>query len=266
VDDLDSVCSPGGWRVPAGRRAAWDWLPPGGATARPDRVPVWLRVMYRMPLVDRYASELMWFRGGWDVAPPEDLEPGATAGLVRSIPAPRRRWRTTVRREWRLVTLVVGLFDPAERHLRRRPPRRGFRGPRRWILRWRLRRNWTAGVGPVPDEQSMKDVAKRMQARHDAAIEAARRSWGPQIERAAGELIRNGVTVLSLDGGQVRGRILRFWRGDSVLDLESVGSGGERGATSKIRLTRQQETDPEVLTFYLLQQAAELSSTEGFEF
>jgi hypothetical protein len=96
----------------------------------------------------------------------------------------------------------------------------------------------------VPDEQSRKDVAKRMQTRHDAAIEAARRSWGPQIERAAGELIRNGVTVLSLDGGQVRGRILRFWRGDSVLD---------------------QETDPEVLTFYLLQQAAELSSTEGLE-
>ena len=117
----------------------------------------------------------------------------------------------------------------------------------------------------MPDEQSMKDMAKRMQARHDAAIEAARRGWGPQIESAAGELIRNGVTVLSLDGGQVRGRILRFWRGDSVLDLESIGSGGERGGTSKIRLTRQQETDPEVLTFYLLQQAAELSSTEGFE-
>ena len=57
----------------------------------------------------------------------------------------------------------------------------------------------------MPDEQSMKDMAKRMQARHDAAIEAVRRSWGPQIENAAGELIGTGVTVVLLDGGQVRG-------------------------------------------------------------
>jgi hypothetical protein len=245
-----------------GRRAAWDWLPPGGATARTDRVPVWLRILYRTPFVDRYAHEWMWFRGGWDVAPPDDLDPAVAAGLVPSTPARRRRRRrTTATGDWRLVTLVVGLFDPAERYMRQRPRRRGPRGPRRWVLVWRLRRRYrTAGTVQLPDEPSMNDIAE-MQAQYDAAIEAARRRWGPQIDLATDELIRDGVTVLPLDSRQIHGRVVRFWRGDSVLDLETIGPDGEQGATSKTRLSRPQEADRDVLTHYLLQQAADLSST-----
>lgn len=66
------VLSPGGWSVPRGRLAAWDWLPPGGASPRPDLAPWWLRAWYRTPCIDRWAYDRMWWRGCWEVLPPPD--------------------------------------------------------------------------------------------------------------------------------------------------------------------------------------------------
>jgi hypothetical protein len=63
------VPSPGGWEVPAGRLPMWDWTPPCGGSPQLERMPSWIRLWYRMPLVDRYAHARMWWRGGWDVAP-----------------------------------------------------------------------------------------------------------------------------------------------------------------------------------------------------
>jgi len=68
--DAGRVLSPGGWVVPEGRLAAWDWLPPSGAVPRVDLAPWWLRWWYRTPLVDRWAHACMWRRGCWEVAPP----------------------------------------------------------------------------------------------------------------------------------------------------------------------------------------------------
>ena len=62
--------SPGGWTPPAGCRPAWDWTPPSGLRARPNRVPIWVRVGYHTPFVDRLAYEWMWHHGGFDVLPP----------------------------------------------------------------------------------------------------------------------------------------------------------------------------------------------------
>jgi hypothetical protein len=75
---------------------------------------------------------------------------------------------------------------------------------------------------------------------------------------SADELVRAGVTVLRLDNDQqVRGRVVRFWRGDSVLQLTDVDPDGERGGESKIRLSRGQDTDADLMAFYLLQHAAQ---------
>ena len=98
----------------------------------------------------------------------------------------------------------------------------------------------------------------RMAARHAAAMRAAEHRWGRQARISAGELVRDGLTVLHLDGGrQVGGRVVRFWRGDSVLHLEEIGPGGERGGESKTRLSRGQEADAELMAFYLLQQTVQ---------
>jgi hypothetical protein len=69
---LPRVASPGGWSVPAGVRPAWNWTPPdSGITLRLDRAPLWARLWYETPLVDRYAHAWLWYHGGWDVIPPK---------------------------------------------------------------------------------------------------------------------------------------------------------------------------------------------------
>jgi hypothetical protein len=68
--DSEAAASPAGWRPPAGARPAWQWSPPDGLRPRLDRVPGWVRLWYRTPILDRYAYSWMWERGGWDVLPP----------------------------------------------------------------------------------------------------------------------------------------------------------------------------------------------------
>jgi hypothetical protein len=75
---LPRVASPGGWRPPAGVLPAWNWSPPCGLTPRLDRVPLWARLWYGAPLVDRYAHAWLWQHGGWDVVPPEAWSPPTT--------------------------------------------------------------------------------------------------------------------------------------------------------------------------------------------
>jgi hypothetical protein len=122
------VVSSGAWQVPPGRKPGWDWTPPGGATPRPDRMPRTVRILYQTPFLDRYAYQRMWWRGGWDVDLPPELEPAAAAVLVRS--APDRRERIDVEVPWwitRAVSFVIGLIDPAARYMQRhsRSDRRG---------------------------------------------------------------------------------------------------------------------------------------------
>ena len=89
-------------------------------------------------------------------------------------------------------------------------------------------------------------------------MQAAEHRWGRQARISAGVLVRDGVTVLRLDNNQqVRGRVVRFWRGDRVLHLTDVGPDGEPGGESKMRLSRGQDTDADLMAFYLLEQAAQ---------
>jgi hypothetical protein len=66
----DLVRSPGGWASPPGCRPGWNWVPAGGAIPRPDLMPWRVRLLYSVPLLDRYAHEVMWNRGGFLVLPP----------------------------------------------------------------------------------------------------------------------------------------------------------------------------------------------------
>jgi hypothetical protein len=68
--------SPGSWQVPAGERPGWSWVPSQGAMANPRSMPMWVRLWYVAPFVDRYAYEWMWWHGGWAV-PIEPPDPGA---------------------------------------------------------------------------------------------------------------------------------------------------------------------------------------------
>jgi hypothetical protein len=43
-------------------------------------MPRWVRVWYRLPFVDRYAYEWMWWHGGWAVLTPGDAPPDQDDG------------------------------------------------------------------------------------------------------------------------------------------------------------------------------------------
>jgi len=69
------VASPGEWVAPPGMRPGWDWLPEYGASPRLRQMPRWVRVWFRVPFVDRFAYEWMWWHGGWSVLVPADSDP-----------------------------------------------------------------------------------------------------------------------------------------------------------------------------------------------
>lgn len=238
------VVSPGGWQVPPGRRPGWDWTPPGGATARPDRMPRTVRVLLWTPFLDRYAHQRMWWRGGWDVDPPPELEPAVAALLVRSTPA--RGDRIEVELPWwitRLVSFVIGLVDPAERYMQRHSPRAPSR-------RWGVHRV------PASAPRPPREIVERMAAEREAILRDAERRYGGQVRASAQELVRTGATVLRLRNAELRARIVRFRRGDSILHVAVTGPGQERGGMSLLRLSAAHRDDLEVITLYLLQDAA----------
>jgi hypothetical protein len=251
-----SVVSPGGWQVPAGRRPGWEWVPPTGASARLDRMPRWVRILYWTPWVDRYAHVWMWSHGGWDVEPPDDLGPAAAAALVWSGPAPQPRAQGPASRAWsRVAGFVWRLFDPAERYMRRGPAGRRRPRPTRWSGGSRRPSREVAHGSAVREPDADEVAWMRAEAeRHQAALRDAERRWGHEARICADELVRGASTVLSFDGGQVRGRLVRFWRGDSVLELESVGSNGEGIGGKRTRLSRRPDTDNETIAFCLLDQ------------
>jgi hypothetical protein len=47
--------------------------------ARPRSMPLWARIWYMTPLIDRFAYEWMWWRGYWSVVVDQDgpAPPGA---------------------------------------------------------------------------------------------------------------------------------------------------------------------------------------------
>lgn len=168
-----------------------------------------------------------------------------------------------------LPPLIVGIFDPAGRYMRKHDRAHPPRWRRKVCMRSR-RRPFVGGAVFGPDVPggarqataeeltSMRHRAEQDKARHESALESARRRWSPQALICAHELLASGTTVFSVDGGHVRGRLLRFWRGDSVLELSSWRHDAGSHGRSMTRLSRGRDTSAEVIAYYLIQQAAQL--------
>jgi len=78
------------------------------------------------------------------------------------------------------------------------------------------------GRAPVaaPALRPPRETVEQMIAEHEATLRAAERGYGRQIRAGAEELVRTGATVVRVSNVQLQGRIVGFWRGDSVLQLE----------------------------------------------
>lgn len=104
----------------------------------------------------------------------------------------------------------------------------------------------------------MRERAQQGRARYETALDAARSQWNEQALACAGELLSSGTTVLSVDGGQVRGRLVRFWHGDNVLDLTTSSRDAGNPGRSMARLSRGQNTSADVIAHYLIHQVVQL--------
>ena len=85
----------------------------------------------------------------------------------------------------------------------------------------------------------------------ERSIEEAERRWGPELRQAAGRLLAEGAVDLHLGGADVEARIVRFWRGDSLLETSTSGPRG--GGGSRTRISRR--AAPEDLIWYLARAA-----------
>ncbi|GII25792.1 hypothetical protein [Planosporangium mesophilum] len=166
---------------------------------------------------------------------------------------------------------LVELYDPAARYLRRHGGRLRSRPRRRATDPGAAAFGSAVVFGPgvpggarpaTPEEMSdLSGRAGRHRDRHRAAVEAARRRWGDRALACARELLEHGSTVLPVDNATVRGRLVRLWRGDSVLELRASRDSGTTGSStttsSLTRLSRRHQ-DPQVIAEYLVHVIAQV--------
>jgi hypothetical protein len=87
---------------------------------------------------------------------------------------------------------------------------------------------------------------------YERDLEDAARRWAPELRAAADRLVEDGRARLQLGGIDVDARVVRFWRGDSLLEIRHRRPGGE--GESRTRIPRQ--PPPELLADYLAHAAA----------
>ena len=134
---------------------------------------------------------------------------------------------------WRLLWLV----DPAGAHLARPAP--GPRGPV-------FRRAAVFGPGiPGGSRQATDEEIAAMDAafsRPGGQGEASLDEVVPsQVREAAQRLARDGAAGLAVDDRRVEARVVRFWRGDGILEVGTTAP--DRTSTSKIRIPRRPDVD-----------------------
>jgi hypothetical protein len=147
---------------------------------------------------------------------------------------------------------LLWLLDPAGAYWARRTPRP--HGP--------VHRG-AAVFGPgVPggsrqatDEEIRAMTADRSGiAEHEAAIDETRDRWSTELRQAADELLRGSSVSLRLPGRSIDARIVRFWRGDHLLETRTTRPDEE--GSSRTRISRRAGTD--VLVEYLARAAAKV--------
>lgn len=113
------------------------------------------------------------------------------------------------------------------------------------------------GGRPPTDEElaALEVVAAEHAADYDARVEEVRRRWRSELEAAADRLRRGEPVSLRLGEHELEARVLRFWHGDSLLEItrESAHASGR----SRTRIPRDPQRLPrEVFVDYLAFAAA----------
>lgn len=175
----------------------------------------------------------------------------------------------------RLPAWLIGVFDPAQRYMARSAPRRRG-GRRRRPPRARSSyapltnggRGRPADARSAPPPPELEEEVRRRRAEREAALDRAYGVHADALRRASGELASSGTTEIGTPGGTVSARVIRFWRGSSVLEIETrfverhrQGDGAARdlgrGTSSRTRIRRTGEA-PDTYRHHLASALADL--------
>lgn len=108
------------------------------------------------------------------------------------------------------------------------------------------------GSRPATDAEraALAEEAARHRTDHEADLADVVQRRGPELHRAADELLATGATELVLGDRTVHARLVRFWRGDSV--LETTTEAPQVSGRSLTRISRDpRRGGRDVLAAYL---------------
>jgi hypothetical protein len=159
--------------------------------------------------------------------------------------------------------LLLGLFDPAGMYFQRNSP--NVRGP---LARGGEMYRGGAMFGPgVPggsrqaSEVELREMRERSLALSNERREHAqdmRDRYGALVDAAARALAETGVGVIATPTARLDARVIRFWHGDSVLDIQWHSATGSIGS-STTRLERRRVSDIPLLAGYLARSLPDLA-------
>ncbi len=127
--------------------------------------------------------------------------------------------------------------------------------------------HWQAGIygsgSPDGSRPANADDRKWFDRSHDECLasyhareEAWVQRWRPILREAVQELLKEGVVTVVLGGQTIEARIIRFWRGNSLLATTSSGPKGGGESLSRISRNPRRER-PGVILDYLVRAALE---------
>jgi len=148
-----------------------------------------------------------------------------------------------------LPPLMGKVFDPAGAYMRRSSPR--HRGP---VYRGGV--VYRPGV-PGGARQATEDELRQWRSEtpcYDwaAAFEEVRGRHGAELRRAADRVLAGERVTFVWSAGELVPYLIRFWRGDSVLEIDHRAVSGARLGISRSRPGRPGGETAEVIADYLV--------------
>jgi hypothetical protein len=84
------------------------------------------------------------------------------------------------------------------------------------------------------EQAALAEEAARSRTDHEADLADVVQRWGPELDRAADELLTVGATELVLGDRTVHARLVRFWRGDNVLETSTQAPHSDGRSLSRV--------------------------------
>lgn len=104
----------------------------------------------------------------------------------------------------------------------------------------------------------LRSRASECQAARQDVVARVQERFGDLLVAKIAQLASDGAVAITSTVGTVEARIVRFRRGDSVLEIKTEAPSSRHRTAGKTRLTNGQVTDTAILTGYLTQSVADL--------